>query len=94
MTLKVPAGDDYREIFTTLPKAVSDQVRPGDHADFVIYATQNVDLRACAVVPLAAEVPPPPPEPWPQRQKSVRDTPFASVSVLDASGVTVTATHP
>jgi len=64
VTLKVPAGDDYREIFTTLPKAVSDQVRPGDHADFVIYATQNVDLRACAVVPLAAEVPPPPPEPW------------------------------
>ena len=32
--------------------------------DFVVYATQNVEVVACAVVPLAEELPPPPPEPW------------------------------
>jgi hypothetical protein len=60
--LGVPAVDDPVEVFGPLPSAVT--VRPGEWGDFVVYATQNVEVVACAVVPLAAELPPPPPEPW------------------------------
>jgi arylsulfatase A-like enzyme len=61
-TLVIPAGDGPTEAFATLPRAVA--VRPGEFGDFVVYATQNVALAACAVVPLSDELPPPPPEPW------------------------------
>jgi arylsulfatase A-like enzyme len=61
-TLAIPAGDSAAEAFATLPRTVT--VRPGDFGDFVVYATQNVELTACAVVPLSDELPPPPPEPW------------------------------
>jgi arylsulfatase A-like enzyme len=61
-TLVVPAGDAATEAFATLPRTVL--VRPGEFGDFVVYATQNVELAACAVVPLSDELPPPPPEPW------------------------------
>lgn len=62
VTLAVAPGRQAAELFATLPPAV--QVRPGDYADFVVYATQNVEVEACAVVPLADEIPPPPPQPW------------------------------
>ena len=61
-TLVIPAGDAPTEAFATLPRTVT--VRPGEFGDFVVYATQNVELTACAVVPLSDELPPPPPEPW------------------------------
>ncbi|MRG90604.1 sulfatase-like hydrolase/transferase [Polyangium spumosum] len=61
-TLYVPPGDKPQEVFAPLPAAV--KVRPGQHGEFVVYATQNVELSACAVVPLVPELPPPPPEPW------------------------------
>lgn len=60
--LAVPAGDTPVEVFATLPETVT--VKPGEVGDFVFYATQNVELSACAVVPLSPEIPPPPPEPW------------------------------
>jgi hypothetical protein len=61
-TLHIPPGEAWQEAFATLPAAV--KVRPGQHGDFVVYATQNVELSACVVVPLSDELPPPPPEPW------------------------------
>jgi len=62
--LGVPAVDTPVQVFATLPAAVSAKVKPGEYGDFVVYATQNVEVLACAVVPLAPELPPPPPEPW------------------------------
>ena len=61
-TLAVPAVENAVEVFATLPSTVA--VKPGEYGDFVVYATQNVEVTACAVVPLADELPPPPPEPW------------------------------
>jgi hypothetical protein len=61
-TLVIPAGDTPTEAFAALPRTVA--VRPGEFGDFVVYATQNVEVGACAVVPLSDELPPPPPEPW------------------------------
>jgi arylsulfatase A-like enzyme len=60
--LEVAPGKDPTEPFATFPKTVG--VRPGDHREFVVYATQNVEVLACVVVPLSEELPPPPPEPW------------------------------
>lgn len=60
--LEVAPGKDIVEPFATFPEAVG--VRPGDHREFVVYATQNVEVLACVVVPLSEELPPPPPEPW------------------------------
>lgn len=60
--LQFPASPDAVEQFATLSPEVP--VRPGQQGHFVVYATQNVELEACAVVPLSEELPPPPPEPW------------------------------
>jgi len=60
--LHVPPGEAFHEVFATLPDSVT--VRPGDFGEFVVYATQNVEITVCVVVPLAPELPPPPPEPW------------------------------
>jgi arylsulfatase A-like enzyme len=60
--LGVPAVDTPVEVFATLPPTVT--LAPGSYGDFVVYATQNVEVLACAVVPLSEEMPPPPPEPW------------------------------
>ena len=60
--LGIPAVETPVEAFATLPATV--KVKPGEFGDFVVYATQNVEVVACAVVPLADELPPPPPEPW------------------------------
>jgi arylsulfatase A-like enzyme/HEAT repeat protein len=60
--LAVPAGDAPREVFATFPPTMG--VKPGGYGDFIVYATQNVAVAACAVVPLSDELPPPPPEPW------------------------------
>jgi arylsulfatase A-like enzyme len=68
--LGVPAVDVPVEVFASLPETVT--VKPGEMGDFVVYATQNVEVLACAVVPLAEELPPPPPEPWvpPQQEEA------------------------
>ena len=63
VTLEVLPSDSPQQLYAPLPAAVSERVGPGDHGDFVVYATQNVVVDACAVVPLAAEIPPPAPEP-------------------------------
>lgn len=55
-------GEGAREVFATLPATIG--VKPGEFGDFIVYATQNVEVSACAVVPLSDELPPPPPEPW------------------------------
>ncbi|HVY45037.1 MAG TPA: hypothetical protein VHB21_04120, partial [Minicystis sp.] len=61
VTLAIPAKS-VEEAFATLPE--TRRVKPGGYGEFVFYATQNVDLEACAVVPLADDLPPPPREPW------------------------------
>jgi hypothetical protein len=50
------------EVFATLPEDLG--INSGHFAEFVVYSTQNVELEACAVVPLSDELPPPPPKPW------------------------------
>ncbi|MFT3764237.1 MAG: sulfatase-like hydrolase/transferase [Minicystis sp.] len=60
--LTVPAGDNPVEVLAALPETVA--VKPGELGDFVFYATQNVEVAACVVVPSSEEIPPPPPEPW------------------------------
>jgi arylsulfatase A-like enzyme len=60
--LEIAPGKEPVEPFATFPKTVG--VKPGDHREFVVYATQNVEVLACVVVPLSEELPPPPPEPW------------------------------
>jgi hypothetical protein len=62
VALVVPATRRPEEPFGTLPKTVT--IKAGSWADLVFYATQNVEVQACAAVPLSDEIPPPPPEPW------------------------------
>ena len=62
LVLEVPASALAREVFRTLPAGTGP--RPGEHGELVVYATQNVEVAACALVPLSDEIPPPPPEPW------------------------------
>jgi hypothetical protein len=62
VTLVIPPGREPTEAFAALPPAIG--ARPGSYGDFVVYATQNVEVLACAVVPLSDEIPPPPPAPW------------------------------
>ncbi|MBW2456937.1 MAG: sulfatase-like hydrolase/transferase [Deltaproteobacteria bacterium] len=64
VTLDFAAGDHFVERHATLPQAVGQEVEPASYTNLVVYATQNVELSAAAVVPLADELPPPPPEPW------------------------------
>ncbi|WP_437603413.1 sulfatase-like hydrolase/transferase [Sorangium sp. So ce590] len=72
VTLVIPPGSEPTEAFATLPLAVG--AKPGSYADFVVYATQNVEVFACAVVPLSDEIPPPPPAPWsPGGARDARD---------------------
>ncbi len=54
--------DAMKEVFANLPRTVA--LVQGEAGEFVVYATQNVDVAACAVVALQEELPPPPPEPW------------------------------
>jgi arylsulfatase A-like enzyme/uncharacterized cupredoxin-like copper-binding protein len=49
------SGQAPSEPFASLPESV--RVRPGDAANFVVYATQNVKVEACLVVPLRGELP-------------------------------------
>lgn len=62
VTLAVPSGDEPSEIAAGLPEALG--IRPKDPVSLVVYATQNVAVDACLLVPLRPELPPPPPEPW------------------------------
>ncbi|AKT40437.1 sulfatase-like hydrolase/transferase [Chondromyces crocatus] len=62
VSLSFAPGGEATEVMATLPESIG--VKAGEHGDFVVYATQNVELVACAVVPLSDELPPPPPEPW------------------------------
>jgi hypothetical protein len=61
IVLAVAGSKDWVEPFGEL-KAT--HAKPGEHAEIVVYATQNVELSACVVVPTSDELPPPPPEPW------------------------------
>lgn len=54
VTLTV-SGREPSEPFAALPASV--RVREGDAANFVVYATQNVKVDACVVVPLRGELP-------------------------------------
>jgi len=54
--------DGMKEVFASLPRTVA--LKQGEMGEFVVYATQNVEVVACAVVALQDELPPPPPEPW------------------------------
>ncbi len=63
-TLKLSAREGLQELHATLPAAVSALVSPGSFAEFVIYATQNVEVVACAVVPLQDELAPLPAGPF------------------------------
>ena len=56
VNIEVPAGEVFRQLYADLPVGVHERIDPGEHGDFVVYATQNVKIDACAVVPLAAEV--------------------------------------
>lgn len=60
--LPIGPSEEPSEVFATLPSGLG--VKPGTMREFVVYATQNVEVIACAVVPLSDELPPPPPEPW------------------------------
>jgi arylsulfatase A-like enzyme len=62
LTLAVPGVAQPVEVFATLPEDLG--INSGHFAEFVVYSTQNVELEACAVVPLSDELPPPPPKPW------------------------------
>ncbi|MBI4703807.1 MAG: sulfatase-like hydrolase/transferase [Deltaproteobacteria bacterium] len=64
VALTIPPAAAPQQIYGTLPDAAAAHLRPGEHADIVLYATQNVELDAAALVPLADEIPPPSPEPW------------------------------
>ncbi|MEJ7728315.1 MAG: sulfatase-like hydrolase/transferase [Polyangiaceae bacterium] len=61
-TLQVPGSKRHEEVFATLPASTG--IRGGDWAEIVFYATQNVEVDACALLPLSDEIPPPAPEPW------------------------------
>lgn len=50
------------EVAVTLPDAW--RARPGHPFPLALFADQNVEVEALALVPLADELPPPPPEPW------------------------------
>lgn len=50
------------EVAVTLPAEW--RARPGHPFALALFADQNVQLEAIALVPLADELPPPPPEPW------------------------------
>ena len=54
--------DAMKEIFANLPRTVA--LVQGEMGEFVVYATANIEVAACAVVALQEELPPPPPEPW------------------------------
>ncbi len=55
-TLNVAPAAGFQQLFADLPAAVNERVKPGEQADFVAYATQNVQLRLCVVVPLSDEI--------------------------------------
>jgi arylsulfatase A-like enzyme len=55
VTLTVPPGAPI-EAFATLPAAA--KIKAGAYGDFVVYATQNVEVTACALVPLADDLAP------------------------------------
>ncbi len=61
VTLRFTPSDDFQERYADLPDGANDRVKPGEHGDFVIYATQNTEIDACAVVPRTADVAPTPP---------------------------------
>jgi hypothetical protein len=76
VSLAIPKGGEPVETFAPLPPSVG--VQAGEHGDFVVYATQNVEVLACVVVPLSDELPPPPPEPWSPRAEDDSERPGGS----------------
>jgi len=57
VTLEVPPAAELLQVHAPLPEAMG--VEPGDHRTFVLFATHNVEVQACAVVPLSGEIRPP-----------------------------------
>ena len=64
VTLTVSGDGELHQIAATLPALVSDTVKPGDTATFIVYVTQDVTLETFVVLPLTDELPPPTPKPW------------------------------
>ncbi len=62
VVLAVPPGEVPSEVFASLPASIG--FEPGGAAAVVVYATQNVAVDACLLVPERPELPPPTPEPW------------------------------
>ncbi|HTJ81045.1 MAG TPA: sulfatase-like hydrolase/transferase [Polyangiaceae bacterium] len=62
VTLRVPESESPMEVFADMPKEAG--IRLGKQTTLVVYATQLVEVQACALVPLRGELPPPPKEPW------------------------------
>jgi len=56
VTLEVPPAVEPFQVHAPLPEAMG--VEPGDHRTFVIFATHNTEVKACAVVPLDEEIRP------------------------------------
>ncbi len=64
VTLAIEGDGKLHQVAATLPDLISDTVKPGDTATFIVYATQDITLEIFVVLPLADELPPPPPKPW------------------------------
>jgi hypothetical protein len=64
VTLPIRPSAGHIEVYRPLPEAAAARIEPGEHENFVVYATQNVELATFTVVPLADEIPAPAPEPW------------------------------
>jgi arylsulfatase A-like enzyme len=62
VALAVRGLPSAQEVFATLPASMA--IAQGEHRELVVYATHNVAVSVCAVVPRSDELPPPPPEPW------------------------------
>ncbi len=63
VTLRFQPSDSFEERYADLPDAVAKRLKPGEHGDFVIYATQNAEVNACAVVARTLDIAPPAPKP-------------------------------
>jgi hypothetical protein len=53
LTMKVGASQEPFQVFAAVPAALD--VHPGKPASMVVFATENVALEACALVPLRAD---------------------------------------
>lgn len=59
-----PSGPEgsFFEVATTLPERFG--AKPGHHLGLEVFAPQDIEITALAVLPEQEDLPPPPPEPW------------------------------